>query len=181
MSADTDYDNFSCFVDLLGYQKNEITDSVCKLVNVQSPLLVETMFLCSFALPANNHAFKMFLRQFCQNPLHLEKFTLEVGTDYIVVRCKIVYDTCIMVSKPLFRFSNRQFRNVEMLQKQLQSLNFTYKISRSHLFFQVMQLNGDTIDIQFHYNATKDCFASSPSGMNYSTFVSRNKDRITSI
>ena len=112
MSADTDYDNFSCFVDLLGYQKNEITDSVCKLVNVQSPLLVETVFLCSFALPANNHDFKMFLRQFCQYPLHLEKFTLGVGSDYTVVRCKIVYDTCNIVSKPLYRFSNRQFRNV---------------------------------------------------------------------
>ena len=66
MSADTDYDNFSCCVDLLGYQKNEITDSVCKLVNVQSPLLVEGIFLCTFALPANNHDFKMFYKN-CQS------------------------------------------------------------------------------------------------------------------
>ena len=68
-----------------------------------------------------------------------------------------------------------------MLQKQLESLKFTYKISRSHLFFQVMQFNGDASAIQFHYNATKDCFASSPTGMNYYTFVSRNKDKITTI
>ena len=78
MSADTDFDNFSCFMDLLGYQKNEIADSVCKLVNVQSPLLVETMFLCSFPLPPDNYAFKMFLRQFGQNSLQLQKFTFAI-------------------------------------------------------------------------------------------------------
>ena len=44
-----------------------------------------------------------------------------------------------------------------------------------------MELDGTATDIQFHYNATKDCFASSPTGMSYSTFVARNKDRITSI
>ena len=123
----------------------------------------------------------MFLRQFGQNSLQLEKFTLEIGTDYTVIRCQVVYDTCKMVSRPLFRFSNRQFKNAEMLQKQLEILKFTYKISRSHLFFQVMHFNGDASAIQFHYNATKDCFASSPTGLNYSAFVSRNKDRITSI
>ena len=142
MSADTDYDNFSCYIDLLGYQKNEITDSVCTLVNVQSPLLVEGMLLCTFALPANNQDFKLFLRQFYQSPLHLEKFTLDVGTDYTVVKCKIVYDTCNIVSKPLYRFSNRKFKNVEMLRKQLQNLSFTYQISKSHLFVQVMQCDG---------------------------------------
>ena len=181
MSADTDFVHFSCFMDLLGYQKNEIVDSVCKLVNVQSPLLEETMFLCSFPLPPDNYAFKMFLRQFGKNSLQLGKFTLEIGTDYTVIRCQVVYDTCNMVSRPLFCFSNRQFKNAEMLQKQLESLKFTYKISRSHLFFQVMQFNGDASAIQFHYNATKDCFASSPTGMNYYTFVSRNKDKITTI
>jgi hypothetical protein len=68
-----------------------------------------------------------------------------------------------------------------MLRKQLQGLTFTYKILKSHLFFEVMQLNDVGTDIQFHYNATKDCFASSPSGMDYSTFIARNKDKITSI
>jgi hypothetical protein len=180
MSADTDYDYFSCYLDLLGYQKNEISDSVCTMLNVRSPLLVEGILLCTFALPTNNHDFKMFLRRFCQYPLHLEKFTLDVGTD-TVVRCRIVYDTCNIVSKPLYRFSNRQFKNVNMLRKQLQGLTFTYKILKSHLFFEIMQLNGVGTDIQFHYNATKDCFATSPSGMDYSTFITRNKDKITSI
>ena len=125
MSADTDFDHFSCFMDLLGYQKNEIVDSVCKLVNVQSPLLEETMFLCSFPLPPDNYAFKMFLRQFGKNSLQLGKFTLEIGTDYTVIRCQVVYDTCNEVSRPLFRFSNRQFKNAEMLTKYQAVISFS--------------------------------------------------------
>jgi hypothetical protein len=55
---------------------------------------------------------------------------------------------------------------------------FTYKISKSHLFFQVMQCGVET-EIQFHYNATLDAFASPPTGMTYHQFLSRNKDRIS--
>ena len=180
MSADTDYDYFSCYLDLLGYQKNEISDSISKMLNVRSPLLEEGILLCTFTLPTNNHDFKMFLRRFCQYPLHLEKFTLDVGTDTIV-RYRIIYDTCNIVSKPLYQFSNRQFKNIDMLRKQLTGLTFTYKILKSHLFFQIMQFDGIGTDIQFHYNATKDCFATSPSGMDYTTFIARNKHKITSI
>ena len=65
------YDSLACHIDLLGYQGNEITDSVCKFVNVQSPLLVEGLLLCNYNLPVNNQDFKLFLRQFYQSPLDL--------------------------------------------------------------------------------------------------------------
>ena len=177
MSANPVFDSFSCYIDLLGYQKNEITDSICKFLNVETNLLVEGMIICTRELPLTNQDFKLFLRQLYQLPLHLKKFSLDVGTDQTIIKCKIVYDSCSTVSKPLFCFSNRTFKNVEMLRKQLQNLSFTYKISKSHLFFQVMQCGVET-DIQFHYNATLDAFASPPTGMTYSQFLSRNKDRI---
>jgi hypothetical protein len=63
-----------------------------------------------------------------------------------------------------------------MLRKQLQNLSFTYKISKSHLSFQIMQY-GEATDIWFHYNPTKNCFSSSPSGMTYGHFVTHNKNR----
>ena len=65
-----------------------------------------------------------------------------------------------------------------MLKKQLQNLNVTYKISKSNLFSQVMQCGVET-EIQFHYNASLDAFASPPSGMTYKFFLSRN--RITNV
>ena len=68
-----------------------------------------------------------------------------------------------------------------MLRKQLKTVNFTYKVLKSHLFFQIMQYNGIGTDVEFHYNATKDCFATSPSGMDYSAFIDKHKLKITSI
>ena len=180
MSADTDFDYFSCYLDLLGYQKNEISDSISKILNIRTTLQEEGLLLCTFSLPTNNHDFKMFLRKLCQYPLNLEQFTLDVGSDTLI-RCKIIYDTCEILSKPLFRFSNRQFKNIDMLRMQLKGLTFTYKILKSHLFFQIMQFDGIGTNIQFHYNATKDCFATSPSGMDYAAFIAKNKDKITSI
>ena len=40
-----------------------------------------------------------------------------------------------------------------------------------------MQFN-EVTDIWFYYNATKDCYASSPSGMSYGSFVMHNKNKI---
>ena len=93
MSADTDFDYFSCYLDLLGYQKNEISDSISKILNIRTTLQEEGLLLCTFSLPTNNHDFKMFLRKFCQYPLNLEQFTLDVGSDTLI-RCRIIYDTC---------------------------------------------------------------------------------------
>jgi hypothetical protein len=180
MSVDTDFDYFSCYLDLLGYQKNEITDSISQMLNIRVPILEEGLLLCTFKLPTNNYDFKMCLRKFCHYPLLLEKFSIEIGNE-TVIKCRLVYDTCDVLSKPLFRFPNRQFKNIEMLRKQLKTLNFTYKVLKSHLFFQIMQHNGIGTDVEFHYNATKDCFATSPSGMDYSAFIEKHKLKITSI
>ena len=148
MSANAVFDSFSCYIDLLGYQKNEITDSIRKFLNVETNLLVEGMIICTRELPLTNQDFKLFLRQLYQIPLHLKDFSLDVGKDQTIVKCRIVYDSCSSISKPLFCFSNRTFKNVAMLKKQLQNLSFTYKISKSHLFFQVMQCGIET-EIQF--------------------------------
>jgi hypothetical protein len=180
MSLPTDYDYFSCFLDLLSYQKNEITDSISKMLGTRIPILEEGLLLCTFTLPTNNHDFKMYIRKLCYDPLLLEKFTMDVGNE-IIIRCQIVYDTCDVLSRPLFRFPFKQFKNVENLQKQLKTLSFTHKVLKSHLFFIVMQHNGAATNVEFHYNATKDCFATSPSGHNYSTFIDKNKNIITSL
>ena len=86
MSANAVFDSFSCYIDLLGYQKNEITDSVCNLLNVKTNLLEEGMLVCTHDFPLTNQEFKLFLRQLYQLPLHLKKFSLDVGTDQTVIK-----------------------------------------------------------------------------------------------
>ena len=78
MSVDTDFDYFSCYLDLLGYQKNEITDSISQMLDIRAPILEEGLLLCTFKLPTNNYDFKMCLRKFCHYPLLLEKFSIEM-------------------------------------------------------------------------------------------------------
>ena len=98
MSVDTDFDYFSCYLDLLGYQKNEITDSISQMLNIRVPILEEGLLLCTFKLPTNNYDFKMCLRKFCHYPLLLEKFSIDIGNE-IVIKCRLVYDTCDVLSK----------------------------------------------------------------------------------
>ena len=132
-------DSLACYLDLHQYQKNEISDSVCNLLNVTTALLEEGMLLCSDGLPNSGDEFKMFLRQFYKQSVHLRHFELDIGPTHTTVRCRTAYGTNVMVSHPLFYFSNRIFRSVELLKKQLKNLSFTYKITKSHLFFQVMK------------------------------------------
>ena len=134
MSLPTDYDYFSCFLDLLSYQKNEITDSISKMLGTRIPILEEGLLLCTFTLPTNNHDFKMYIRKLCYDPLLLEKFTMDIGNE-IVIRCRIVYDTCDVLSKPLFRFPYKQFKNVEMLQKQLLKIFLKIFLNRRFIFY----------------------------------------------
>ena len=61
MSANPVFDSFSCYIDLLGYQKNEITDSICKFLNVETNLLVEGMIICTRELPLTNQVSKASL------------------------------------------------------------------------------------------------------------------------
>ena len=180
MNLPSDYDYFSCFLDLLTYQKTEITDSISTMLGTKIPILEEGLLLCTFKLPSTNYDFKMYIRKLCHDPLVLEKFTLEIGNE-VIIRCQIVYDTYSVLSKPLFRFPFKEFKNLKNLQKQLNTLTFTHKVLKSHLFFQVMQLSGAATKIEFHYNATKDCFATSPSGHNYATFIDRHGNVITSV
>ena len=85
-------DSFSCFIDLLNYQKGEISDSVCNLLNIKTNLLEEGMLICTFGLPLTNNDFKLFLREFYQRPIILKDFSLDVGTSHTIVKCKIAYD-----------------------------------------------------------------------------------------
>ena len=135
------------------------------------------MLLCSNGLPASGNEFKLFLMQFYKQPVHLKNFTLDIGPTPTTVKCRIAYGTNVMISHSLFYFSNGIFRNMELLRKQLKNLSFTYKITKSQLFFQVMQCDVGT-GINFYYNATLDKYASPPSGMTYSQFLNRNKSKI---
>ena len=182
MNLPTDYDYFLCFLDLLTYQKTEITDCISILLDTKIPLLEEGLLLCTFKMPSSNYDFKMYIRKICHDPMVLEKFTLEIENDnLVIIRCHIKYDTYSVLSEPLFKFPFKEFKNLSNLQTQLNALTFSYKVLKSHLFFVVMQLNGAVTKIEFHYNATRDCFATSPSGHNYAMFIDRHGNKITSV
>ena len=182
MNHATNYDAFSCFLDLLAYQKTEITDSVSNMLDTSLPLLEEGLLLCTFPLPSNNNDFKMYIRKITHDPLVLEKFILEIENDTTaVIRCYITYDSNSFKSEPLFKFPSKDFKNLSNLQKQLNALTFSFKVLKSHLFFQVMLLNGAGTKFEFHYNATRDCYATSPNGHNYSMFLNQYGNKITSV
>ena len=122
-------DSLSCFSDLLNYQKGEIEDTVGKLLNVKTSLLIDGMLLCTYNLPTTNNDFKLFLRDFYTRPVILKNFSLDVGPSQTIIRCKISYDHCAIVSKPLFSFSNQTLQNVELVKKQLRNLSFSYKLT----------------------------------------------------
>ena len=182
MNHATNYDAFSCFLDLLAYQKTEITDSVSNMLDTSLPLLEEGLLLCTFPLPSNNNDFKMYIRKITHDPLVLEKFILEIENDTTaVIRCYITYDSNSFKSEPLFKFPSKDFKNLSNLQKQLNALTFSFKVLKSHLFFQVMLLNGAGTKFEFHYNATRDSYATSPNGWSYSMFLQQYGNKITSV
>ena len=181
MNHATNYDYFSCFLDLLNYQKTEITDCISILLSTKLPLLEEGLLLCTFPLPSTNHEFKMYIRKITHDPLVLEQFTLEENGTDAIIQCNIKYDTFILKSKPLFTFPCKDFKNFSNLQKQLNALTFSYTVLKSHVFFQVMLLNGAGTKFEFHYNSTHDCYATSPNGHTYSMFLSQYGNKITSV
>ena len=171
-------DSLSCFFDLLNYQKREIEDTFDKLLNVKTDLLIDGMLIGTYNLPVTNTDFKLFLRDFYTRPVILKDFSLDVNPIQTTITCKITYDNCAMVSKPLFSFSNQILKNVELIKKQLKNLSFSYKLTKTHLWFQVMESSNIETDIRFFYNDSLDKYASSPSGMSYNQFLINNKHRI---
>ena len=143
------FDSLSCFFDLLNYQKREIEDTVNVLLNVNTSLLEEGMRICNYNLPTTNNDFKLFLRDFYTRPVILKDFSLDVGPSQTIVRCKISYDNCSIISKPLFSFPNQTLQNVDLIKKQLRNLSFSYKITKTHLWFQVMESADIETDIRF--------------------------------
>ena len=176
MSSQPVLDSLSCFFDFLTYQKGEIGDTVNKLLDVKTDLLIDGMLICTCNLPTSNTDFKLFLRDFYTRPVILRDFSLDEGPSETIIRCKISYDHCAIVSKPLFSFSNQTLQNVQLIKKQLKNLNFSYKITKSHLWFQVMET-----DIQFFYNASLDKYATSPDGHSYNQFLNTHKNQILRI
>jgi hypothetical protein len=73
----------------------------------------------------------------------------------------------------LFSFSNQILKNVELIKKQLKNISFSYKLTKTHLWFQVMESSNIETDIRFFYNDSLDKYASSPSGMSYNQFLNR--------
>ena len=169
-------DRLSCFFDFLNYQKGEIGDSVSKLLNIKTDLLIDGILICACNLPTTNNDFKLFLRDFYTRPIILKDFSLEAGPSETIIRCKISYGRCTTVSEPLFSFLNQTLHNIQLIKKQLQNLSFSYKITKSHLWFQVQETN-----IRFFYNASLDKYATSPSGQSYRQFLDSHKDQIFDI
>ena len=164
MTAD-EYDRFSCYLDLLSYQKTEINDSISVLLGTSLPILEEGLLLCTFQLPCNLDEFKVRIRMILHETLVLEKFVLLNENDTTaVIKCNITYDMKTFPSKPLFIFPIKEFNNKDSVHKQLHDLKFSFKVSKSHMFFQVMYKNGPTSGIEFHYNSTRDSYNISPEG-----------------
>ena len=97
-------DRLSCFFDFLNYQKVEIGDSVSKLLNIKTDLLIDGIFICACNLPTTNGDFKLFLRDFYTRPILLKDFYLEAGQSETIIRCKISYGQCTTASEPFFPF-----------------------------------------------------------------------------
>ena len=181
MTAD-EYDRFSCYLDLLNYQKTEINDSISVLLGSSLPILEEGLLLCTFPLPCNLDEFKVRIRMILHETLVLEKFILtNENNTTAVIKCNITYDMKSFVSLPLFKFSSKEFKDDDTIHKQLNDLRFSFKVSKSHLFFQVMFRDGPSTGIEFHYNSTRDSFNISPEGWNYSKFVLKYGHNITSV
>ena len=149
-------------------------------MNLKSNILLENIFLCSFQIPNSNDKFKSILYSLYQTPVYLRNFSLSIGQKLTTVRCKVYCDNCIIDSDPFFIFENREYFNLEMLKKQLNSLRFQYPIAKSHLFFQVITFDGSETSVEFFYNPTRDCFAIHPSGRSFTEFLQKFKNRITS-
>ena len=103
--ASDDFDRFSCYLDLLNYQKTEITDSVSVMLGTGLPILEEGLLLCVFPLPCNLDEFKMRIRLILHDALVLEKFVLINEDDSTaIIKCNITYDGKTFLSLPLFNF-----------------------------------------------------------------------------
>ena len=102
------FDSLSCFFDLLNYQKREIVDTFNQLLDTKTDLLINGTLLCTYDLPLTNTDFKLFLRDLYTKPVILRDFTLDENPTQTTVRCKVTYDSCAMISKPLFIFSNKK-------------------------------------------------------------------------
>jgi hypothetical protein len=163
--------SLSCFFDLLNYQKREIEDTFNKLFNAKTDLLIDGMLIGTYDLPITNTGFKLFLRDFYTRPVILKDFSLDINPIQTTVTCKISYDNCAIISKPLFSFSNQILQNVELIKKQLKNINFSYKVSKTHLWFQVMESSNIETEIRFFYNDSLDKYSSS--GMSYNQFLNR--------
>ena len=109
--------SLSCFFDLLNYQKREIEDTFNKLFNAKTDLLIDGMLIGTYDLPITNTGFKLFLRDFYTRPVILKDFSLDINPIQTTVTCKISYDNCAIISKPLFSFSNQILQNVELIKK----------------------------------------------------------------
>jgi hypothetical protein len=169
-------DRLSCFFDFLNYQKVEIGDTISKLLKIKTAILIYGIFICACNLPTTNENFKLFLRDFYTRPMILNDFYLEASQSETIIRCKISYGQYTTTSEPLFRFFNQTLHNIQLIKKQLQNLSFSYKVTRTHLWFQVQET-----DIRFFYNASLDKFETSPHGQSYNQFLDSYKDQILDI
>jgi hypothetical protein len=164
------FNSLSCFFDLHIYQKREIEDTFTELFHAKTNLLIDGMLVGNYSLPITNNEFKFFLRDFYTRPVILKDFSLDINPIQTNVTCKISYNNCAIISKPLFSFSNQMLQDVELIKKQLKNINFSYKLSKTHLYFQVMESNIET-EFRFYYNDSTDKYSSD--GMSYSRFLTR--------
>jgi hypothetical protein len=171
------FTSLSCFFDLHVYQKRELEDTFTKIFHAKQSLLIDGMLVGNYNLPITNDDFKFFLRDFYTRPLILKDFSLDENPIQTNVICKINYNNSAIISKPLFSFSNQMLQDVKLIEKQLKNVNFSYKLSKTHLYFQIMASNIET-QFRFYYNATTDKYSSN--GLSYNNFLTRYASSISS-
>jgi hypothetical protein len=158
-------------------KKRELEDTFTKIFQTNQSLLIDGMLVANYNLPVSNDNFKLFLRDFYTRPVILKDFSLDENTIQTNVICKINYNDSEIISKPFFNFSNKRLQDVQLIEKQLKNVNFTYKLSKTHLYFQVMSSHIET-QFRFYYNASTDKY--SCNGLSYKDFLNRYASSLSS-
>ena len=171
------YTDLSCFLDLHRYQKRELEDTFTKIFKTNQNLLLDGMLVANYNLPVTYDDFKLFLRDFYTRPMILKDFSLDTNALQTNVICTVNYNDSEIISKPFFCFSNKMLLDIELIKKQLKNVNFTYKLSQTHLYFQVMSYQIET-KFRFYYNATTDQY--SCDGLTYKEFIHQYASSLSS-
>jgi hypothetical protein len=81
----------------------------------------------------------------------LKDFTLEENVTQTFISCSVIYDEYKSTLKPIFLFPIKKLQNIDLI---------SYKLTKTHLSFQVIDQNGIGSGIHFYFNESLDKYSS---------------------